>query len=413
MAWQVDGDHLYCFSHTNMALPSNILKPLSCHNCRQWALRTFIASIGGPPLQYQTSVQRRAISRTALRPSEARERMQQNEHTINGSRDDEGIPPSALDSLLATSQAQSESQTSQPPQTNNEQPKTPWYLQPAHQPPGPQQHPASEGESPLAARQRLPDLPPHPPPLLDSLIRNISIEQGMDDLTLLDLRAIDPPPALGANLIMLLGTARSEKHLHVSADRLCRFLRTQYKINPIADGLLGRNELKLKLRRRAKRTRLMSGGVGAGTADTDLEEGIRTGWVCVNLGRVEGGELPEHRVDRERRQMEVVGFGSQETGCSVVVQLMTEEKRGEIDLERLWVGILNGSRKEKTDTGSNELEVEAEDKMSTERAVGPQKLDLGAFTSSVGSVHRENLVDDSHITYIGYVPLEREIYTCT
>jgi len=211
----------------------------------------------------------------------------------------------------------------------------------------------------------------------------------MDDLTLLDLRAIDPPPALGANLIMLLGTARSEKHLHVSADRLCRFLRTQYKINPIADGLLGRNELKLKLRRRAKRTRLMSGGVGAGTADTDLEEGIRTGWVCVNLGRVEGGELPEHRVDRERRQMEVVGFGSQETGCSVVVQLMTEEKRGEIDLERLWVGILNGSRKEKTDTGSNELEVEAEDKMSTERAVGPQKLDLGAFTSSVGSVHRE------------------------
>ncbi|KAK1812376.1 ATPase synthesis protein 25 mitochondrial [Friedmanniomyces endolithicus] len=367
-----------------MAFPSTILKPLICNNCRQWALRTFIASIGGPSLQYRTHIQRRAMSRTAFRPNEARERIQQDEHALNDSNDDNGTPQTALDSLRATSQAQFKA----PPATN-EQPTTPWYLQPAHQPSKPQQHQAAEGESPLAARQRLPDLPPHPPPLLDPLIRNISIEQGMDDLTLLDLRAIDPPPALGANLIMLLGTARSEKHLHVSADRLCRFLRTQYKINPIADGLLGRNELKLKLRRRAKRTRLMSGGVGAGTADTDLEEGIRTGWVCVNLGRVEGGELPEHRVDRERRQREIVGFGAQETGCSVVVQLMTEEKRGEVDLERLWMGMLNGVRKDKMEIGSIESEAETENKMSTERAGVLQELDPGAFSSGNGPVQRE------------------------
>ncbi|KAK1070385.1 ATPase synthesis protein 25 mitochondrial, partial [Friedmanniomyces endolithicus] len=367
-----------------MALPSTILKPLICTNCRQWALRTFIASIGGQSLQHQTPVQRRAISRTALRPNEARERIQQDEHALDASKNDSGTPRSHLDSLLATSRAQSQNL-----QPTNEQPTTPWYLQPAHQPLKPQQHQAPEGESPLAARQRLPDLPPHPPPLLDPLIRNISNEQGMDDLTLLDLRAIDPPPALGANLIMLLGTARSEKHLHVSADRLCRFLRTQYKINPIADGLLGRNELKLKLRRRAKRTRLMSGGVGAGTADTDLEEGIRTGWVCVNLGRVEGGELPEHRVDRERRQRDIVGFGAQETGCSVVVQLMMEEKRGEVDLERLWMGMLYGARKEKMDTGSSEPEVEVETMVTPERAGVLRELDPGAFASDVGPMQKD------------------------
>ncbi|KAK0345081.1 ATPase synthesis protein 25 mitochondrial [Friedmanniomyces endolithicus] len=367
-----------------MAFPSTILKPLICNNCRQWALRTFIASIGGPSLQYRTPVQRRAISQTSLRPNEARERIQQDGHAFNESNDDSRNSQSALDSLLETSQAQS-----QPPQPTNEQPTTPWYLQPAHQPPKPQQHRAVEGESPLAARQRLPDLPLHPPRLLDPLIRNISIDQGMDDLTLLDLRAIDPPPALGANLIMLLGTARSEKHLHVSADRLCRFLRTQYKINPIADGLLGRNELKLKLRRRAKRTRLMSGGVGAGTADTDLEEGIRTGWVCVNLGRVEGGELPEHRIERERRQREIVGFGAQETGCSVVVQLMTEEKRGEVDLERLWMGMLNGARREKQGAESGESEVEGEIRVGTEPAAVLQELEPVAFASGVGPVQRD------------------------
>jgi hypothetical protein len=47
---------------------------------------------------------------------------------------------------------------------------------------------------------------------------------------------------------------------------------------------------------------------------------------------VEGGELP----GVERRMEKVVGFGPSEGGCSVVVQLMTEEKRGEVDLETLW-----------------------------------------------------------------------------
>lgn len=198
----------------------------------------------------------------------------------------------------------------------------------------------------MAARQRIPELPESPPVLLDPLLKHVSIELGIDDLTLLDLRALDPPPALGANLIMLIGTARSEKHLHVSADRLCRWLRTEYHLSPYADGLLGRNELKLKLRRKAKRSRLMSAVGAKSTSDTDVDEGIRTGWVCVNIGRVQGGELPED-AEKLQRAEGVVGFGARVGGCCIVVQMLTEEKRGAMDLEKLWTGIMSRARRDK------------------------------------------------------------------
>lgn len=215
----------------------------------------------------------------------------------------------------------------------------PWYLQ---------MHQSTEGQNinSLSARQRIPDLPAHSPTILQSLLEHVSVELGMDDLTILDLRSLDPPPALGANLFMIIGTARSEKHLHVSADRLCRWLRSTYKLRPYADGLLGRNELKLKMRRKAKRSRLMSAVGASATADSEIDDGIRTGWVCVNVGKVEGGELPKTEGEL-RREENVVGFGTQTAGSNIVVQMMTEEKRGEIDLENLWNQVLHHAAQRK------------------------------------------------------------------
>ncbi|KAF2156457.1 hypothetical protein K461DRAFT_96317 [Myriangium duriaei CBS 260.36] len=189
----------------------------------------------------------------------------------------------------------------------------PWYLRtpspvaPPHPPP----------------RQSLPSLPPSPPPLLSPLLTHLSTDLGIDDLSLLDLRSLDRPAALGANLLMLLGTARSDKHLHVAADRLCRWLRSAHGLKPFADGLLGRNELKLARRRRAKRANLLKGVGGGSTGGEGLEDGLRTGWVCVNLGR--------------------------EEGCRVVVQMMTDEKRGQLDLESLWMGLVKRSEAGKGD----------------------------------------------------------------
>ena len=199
---------------------------------------------------------------------------------------------------------------------------TPWYLQVV---------PPQRNSNPLLERQRIPELPPNPPPLLPPMLEHISIDLGLDNLAILDLRSIDPPPALGANLLMILGTARSEKHLHVSADRFCRWLKTTYKLSPYADGLLGRGELKLKLRRKARRARLLS---NVGSSDTgNADDGIRTGWICVNVGTIEDGKgYP----DQIPEQGDYVGFGSGVGGAKVVVQLLTAEKREILDLETLW-----------------------------------------------------------------------------
>lgn len=144
---------------------------------------------------------------------------------------------------------------------------------------------------------------------------------------------------------MVIGTARSEKHLHVSADRLARWLRSTYKLSPIADGLLGRNELKLKLRRKAKRSRLLSAVGAKETSSGDVDDGIRTGWVCVNVGRVEGGDLKKEADLEIEEEQDFVGFGTRTGGSRIVVQMMTEEKRGQIELETLWNGILRRSLK--------------------------------------------------------------------
>lgn len=201
---------------------------------------------------------------------------------------------------------------------------TPWYLQVD----SPQRAPR-----PISERQRIPDLPENAPPVLAPLMQQVSIDLGLDDLTLLDLRGLDPPPALGANLLMLIGTARSEKHLHVSADRLCRWLRSTYKLKPDADGLLGRNELKLKLKRKAKRAKLMGSA-----ADDNNDDGVRTGWVCVDIGVVAGAEgMPE----LAPLPKTFVGFGRRTEDVRIVVQMLTEEKRADINLEKLWTGILD------------------------------------------------------------------------
>ncbi|KAI9876389.1 MAG: ATPase synthesis protein 25 mitochondrial [Pleopsidium flavum] len=227
----------------------------------------------------------------------------------------------------------------------------PWYLQ--------VETPQSQAY-PLSDRQRLPDIPVDSPPLLEPLLRHISIDLGLDDLSLFDLRELDPPPALGANLLMVLGTARSERHLHVSADRLCRWLRSTRQLNPSADGLLGRNELKLKMRRKARRAKLL-GSVGA-IESSNVDDGVRTGWVCVNVGTVESGKgAPEETAEA----VEFVGFGSRGGGVKIVIQMLTEEKRGELDLEDLWGGMLKRQAKRR----SRNLEIEQQQQSGEE--VGP------------------------------------------
>jgi hypothetical protein len=218
----------------------------------------------------------------------------------------------------------------------------PWYLQvDAPIAPAP--------SSALLDRQAIPTVPEDAPPILSPILTYLSDTAGLDNLLLLDLRHLDPPSALGANLIMLIGTARSVKHLNVSADRFCRWCRSNYKLRPYADGLLGRNELKLKLRRKARRQKLAQ-SVG-NTLEQNRDDGITTGWVCVNVGAVDEAVLQEAALEDIQEEVEdldveeeeyvnpddgYIGFGSRSTAPRIVVQMLTEEKRLEMDLEGLW-----------------------------------------------------------------------------
>ena len=209
-----------------------------------------------------------------------------------------------------------------PEESDLQAPEKPWYLQ-VDRP--------VQAQNSLLERQQLPELPDNPPPLLQPILEHIFTDLGLDDLMIFDLRNLDPPPALGANLLMIIGTARSEKHLHVSADRFCRWLKVAHKLSPYADGLLGKGELKLKLRRKARRARLLSnvGSSGAGNPD----DGIRTGWICVNIGTIEDANTAR---EEYAPPPDHVGFGEEIGGARVVVQMLTQEKREELDLEDLW-----------------------------------------------------------------------------
>ncbi|KAA8648163.1 ATPase synthesis protein 25 mitochondrial [Aspergillus tanneri] len=205
----------------------------------------------------------------------------------------------------------------------------PWYLQ--------ESPPISESQQ-MSSRDQIPDLPENPPEILPVLLDYVFKDLGLDNLKLIDLRPLESPPPLGANVIMIIGTARSVKHLNVSADRLCRWLRSTWKLSPYADGLLGRNELKIKLRRKARRARIAS---QTGAMVDDKDDGITTGWICVNAGVVEKGPVPQ----QEMQNFE--GFGHITGDTRVVVQMFTEEKRAEVDLEVLWQKTLDRDKREK------------------------------------------------------------------
>ncbi|EKG10784.1 hypothetical protein MPH_12095 [Macrophomina phaseolina MS6] len=298
-----------------MAASRAIASGLRCNACRSNFIRSFV-SIAGVEIPASGLPHARATTRSfttiPLRLSDAR------------SRKDIQQPETELSSEEL------------PAPSNTQDASVPWYLQ--VDAPG---RPLDASTNPLADRQRLPDLPEHPPPILERFLQYVSVDLGIDDLSLLDLRHLDPPPALGANLLMLFGTARSEKHLHVSADRLCRWLRSEYKLSPHADGLLGRNELKLKLRRKARKARMLS-NVGVSESSLAADDGIRTGWICVNAGSVKPAESAPKAVQQTEG---FVGFVGQSEGVNIVLQLFTEEKRVELDLENLWNGVLKTDRR--------------------------------------------------------------------
>ncbi|KAJ6259328.1 hypothetical protein Dda_6228 [Drechslerella dactyloides] len=178
---------------------------------------------------------------------------------------------------------------------------TPWYLQ------SPLQPAPRRFISPLI--EQIPPLPPNLPetlePLLDYLLKDLSLSK----LKIMDLRGLDPVPALGPNVLMILATARSERHMHIAADKCCRFMRGMLDGADIyADGLMGTGEMKLRERRERRKGKRRT---------AEDEEALRVGWICINSGQ------------------------------GLVVQVLTGWKREELNLEGLWSRKINTSQKRK------------------------------------------------------------------
>ncbi|KAF7554545.1 hypothetical protein G7Z17_g2829 [Cylindrodendrum hubeiense] len=213
-----------------------------------------------------------------------------------------------------------------PEPTGPTKPNAPWFLDI-----DPPRHPPSQHAVDL------PKIPDDAPAVVEPMLKYIFEDMGLDDISLLDLRSLDPPAALGPNLIMLFGTTRSERHLHISSGRFIRWLRRNHKIDARADGLIGPGELRTKLRRLRKKAKLM----GTNTAIIPGgDNGISTGWVCVNFSTNSEDANEVESFDESGR---FSGFGASPTGTTVVIQCMTEARRNDLNLEGLWKGILKRS----------------------------------------------------------------------
>ncbi|KAH8885516.1 hypothetical protein GQ53DRAFT_751205 [Thozetella sp. PMI_491] len=291
-----------------------VMKATSCAACRLSSLRLFTGSFA--PVRRPQILLRHpqpVATYSALRPSLSL----RSGPAIEERREQESTP-----------QNKDEGAAGEEGFDGPDAPDAPWYLQVE-----PPKHSTLLYEPPS-----LPEVPNDAPKVVKPLLKFVSEDLGMDNLELLDLRDLDPPAALGPDLIMLFGTSRSERHLHVSAGRLVQWLRGR-GVHADADGLLGRNELKTRLRRKARKEKLLgTNGVTRGGDD-----GISTGWVCVNMGTI-GRSVAEHTIVGPDGR--TAGFGALNLGSTVVVQLLTESRREELGLERLWNGILKRSRAE-------------------------------------------------------------------
>ncbi|PHH67913.1 hypothetical protein CDD80_415 [Ophiocordyceps camponoti-rufipedis] len=185
----------------------------------------------------------------------------------------------------------------------------------------------------------LPKLPEDSPSLLEPMMQYVYDDMGLDDLALLDLRELDPSASLGPSLIMMIATARSGRHLHVSAGRFVRWLRRNHGVRARGDGLIGSALLRTKLRRLRKRAKLM------GTNSMVLpqgDHGLTTDWVCVTFST---GPEPAAEVEKYDASGRLSGFNREYSGTTIAVQCLTEQRRKELDLEGLWQEQLRASVK--------------------------------------------------------------------
>ncbi|KAK9453777.1 hypothetical protein V1511DRAFT_504482 [Dipodascopsis uninucleata] len=168
----------------------------------------------------------------------------------------------------------------------------PWYLRTELQ------------TSQVTNLEPLPDLPDGAPEELTAIMKFLAQDLGMTELLIVDVRNIQGAVDRGATM-MVLCTARSERHIARAAEELRVFLKRTFRVKIKVEGQTTKESLKTQERRMKKKLSKFAGDTRI--SESQAREINHSSWVCFDTC-VKG----------------------------VQIHMITGEKRWELDLEGLW-----------------------------------------------------------------------------
>ncbi|KAK9362313.1 hypothetical protein V1504DRAFT_449173 [Lipomyces starkeyi] len=196
---------------------------------------------------------------------------------------------------------------------------TPWYLREAN------------AHSTVSNVALLPDIPEDAPKEVTEILNFLATDLGLTELSLVDLR--NRNTTFGPNAIMIVGTARSDRHLIRASEELRVHLKKTYRAKSRIEGLVSKDKLKIQERRIKKKISKYTGDVSA--YENDLRSSSKNSWVFFD-SRVKG----------------------------VHIHIITSEKRWQLDLEGLWLHEMPKLDKQLTRCTASDL---LRDRTSTKR----------------------------------------------
>ncbi|CAN6641733.1 hypothetical protein TRVA0_018S02762 [Trichomonascus vanleenenianus] len=177
--------------------------------------------------------------------------------------------------------------------------EVPWYMR----------DPDSIALSMPTHAEPIPELPGSSPHSLEPIVHQMARELGLTEVEVLDLRDLDPPSSFGPNLIMVVASAKSERHLVRAATGLAKFVKNEFGVQADKDGILTANYHRVhqrRLKRKAKRQYFS-------VSEAETAASRKSEWVVMSCN-LDG----------------------------IVVQLFTGDRRQQVDLESLWKEQLDG-----------------------------------------------------------------------
>ncbi|KAK9477523.1 hypothetical protein V1514DRAFT_353189 [Lipomyces japonicus] len=176
----------------------------------------------------------------------------------------------------------------------------PWYLREAVK--------AAPAELTAHREHNLPDLPIDSTEELADVVGFLAKDLGLLELDVIDLRGRNT--ALGADAIMVVGSARSERHVARAAEELRVYLKKTHRAKVSVEGLVTKERLRVRERRVRKKLSRYTGDVSAYERTLRQRQAFaddQAHWALV-IARSRG----------------------------LYVHVVTADKRWELDLEGLW-----------------------------------------------------------------------------